>query len=138
MKLREEYHLPAINVFPAKQKLITKREILEKLRMLCEGSIVSYKKSYWMQKLGIPQGLNVSGVLCSLYFAELERNYVEVNQGLLMRLTDDYVYIGPEEEAKHVLRSLLLMAERNHFKFSESKISKNFHHSKLPNITDAK
>jgi telomerase reverse transcriptase len=50
----------------------------------------------WLQKLGIPQGLNVSGVLCSLYFAYLEKKGVKVEEGLLMRLTDDYLYIGPE------------------------------------------
>lgn len=62
----------AINIFPGKQKLITKDEINKKLKQLCDGSIISYKKQHWLQKVGIPQGLNVSGVLCSLYFAYLE------------------------------------------------------------------
>lgn len=64
---------------------------------MCDGSIISYKKQMWLQKLGIPQGLNVSGVLCSLYFAYLEKKEIKVNDGLLMRLTDDYIYIGPQE-----------------------------------------
>jgi telomerase reverse transcriptase len=79
-----------------------------------------------LQKLGIPQGLNVSGVLCSLYFAYLEQQYVKVKNGLLMRLTDDYFYIGPEQEAVDVLNSLLECASANNFSFSEDKISKNF------------
>jgi len=42
--------------------------------------------------------LNVSGVLCSLYFGTLENRYVRkyVKKGLLMRLTDDYLYLGSE------------------------------------------
>lgn len=72
MEIHEEHKIPAINLFPAKQRMITKEAIIGKLRRICEGSIVSYRKNYWLQKLGIPQGLNVSGVLCSLYFACLE------------------------------------------------------------------
>ena len=70
---------------------------MSNLKKICEGSIVSYRKNHWLQKLGIPQGLNVSGVLCSLYFGILEEKYVKVNTGILMRLTDDYIYIGPEQ-----------------------------------------
>ncbi len=44
--------------------------------------------------MGIPQGLNVSGVLCSLYFGTLEAQHVNVKEGVLMRLTDDYLYLG--------------------------------------------
>ena len=61
----------AFNIYMAKQKLITRNEIIKKLKQLCDGSIIKYKKQMWLQKLGIPQGLNVSGVLCSLYFAQL-------------------------------------------------------------------
>lgn len=68
----------AINIFLARQKLITREEIIKKLKQLCDGSIVRYKKEMWLQKLGIPQGLNVSGVLCSLYFAEIEKKEVHV------------------------------------------------------------
>ncbi len=71
IEIHEEHKIPAINIFPAKQKLITKENIIKKLKCICEGSIVSYRKNFWLQKLGIPQGLNVSGVLCSLYFAYL-------------------------------------------------------------------
>ena len=79
IEIKEELKIPAINIYPAKQKLITKDVIIEKLKKICEGSVVYYGKNYWLQKLGIPQGLNVSGVLCSLYFACLEKKYVHVN-----------------------------------------------------------
>lgn len=101
-------------------------------------SIVNYRKLSWLQKLGIPQGLNVSGVLCSLYFACLEDQYVKVKDGLLMRLTDDYFYIGPEKEAVKVLDSLLHCAQKNGFRFSEDKISKNFDHPVSPKINNSK
>jgi len=72
MQIKEDSKVPSINIYPAKQKIITKETILKLLKQICEGSIVSYRKNHWLQKLGIPQGLNVSGVLCSLYFAYLE------------------------------------------------------------------
>lgn len=90
----------------------------------------------WLQKLGIPQGLNVSGVLCSLYFAYIESEEVKVKDGLLMRLTDDYIYIGPEQEGVNVLTSLLECARKNNFVFNSDKIAKNFHHPLVENITD--
>jgi telomerase reverse transcriptase len=77
-----------------KQNSISKHTIIENLHLLCSGSIINYKKQYWLQKMGIPQGLNVSGVLCSLYFGTLETQYVKVKDGVLMRLTDDYIYLG--------------------------------------------
>ena len=55
-----------------------------------------------------------------------------------MRLTDDYFYIGPEKEAVKVLDSLLLCAEKNGFRFSEDKISKNFDHPVSPKRNDSK
>ena len=45
-----------------------------------------------------------------------------------MRLTDDYLYIGPEDEAVAVLDGLIRCAEDYKFKFSEDKIAKNFDH----------
>ena len=38
-------------------------------------SLVEFRGIKYIQRCGIPQGLNVSGVLCSLYFATLERKY---------------------------------------------------------------
>ena len=69
MKVSEDRSAAAFNIYMARQKLITRAEIIKKLKQLCDGSIIRYKKNAWLQRLGIPQGLNVSGVLCSLYFA---------------------------------------------------------------------
>lgn len=51
-----------------------------------------------------------------------------------MRLTDDYLYLGYEDEAKQVLSRLMKCASENQFKFSDSKMSKNFYHPDYPNI----
>lgn len=51
-----------------------------------------------------------------------------------MRLTDDYIYIGPEEEARDVLTSLLKCASKNNFVFNSDKISKNFVYEGIENI----
>ena len=55
-----------------------------------------------------------------------------------MRLTDDYFYIGPEHEASKVLDMLLHCAEKNGFKFSEDKVSKNFEHPISPRVNQSK
>lgn len=54
-----------------------------------------------------------------------------------MRLTDDYLYIGYEDEARRVLDSLMKCANDNQFKFSDAKMSKNFYHKDYP-IVDNK
>lgn len=95
LEITAEHKVPSINIYTAKQRSISRETVVENLQSLCEGSIINYRGSYWLQKVGIPQGLNVSGVLCSLYFSKLEENYVKVEEGLLMRHTDDYLYIGP-------------------------------------------
>lgn len=49
-----------------------------------------------------------------------------MQDGLLMRLTDDYLYIGEQAEAVNVLTSLLECARKNNFVFNSDKIAKNF------------
>lgn len=68
----------------------------------------------------------MSGVLCSLYFAYLEDMYAKVNDGVLMRLTDDYLYIGTEEEARKVLNGLLKCSKSAEFEFNQEKVIGNF------------
>jgi|JI6StandDraft_1071083.scaffolds.fasta_scaffold00340_25 hypothetical protein len=43
-----------------------------------------------------------------------------------MRLTDDYLYIGPKHEAETVLRQLFTCASESSFEFNESKVKGNF------------
>jgi telomerase reverse transcriptase len=136
LMIHENDSIPSMTIYSAKQKFITRAKVIENLRELCQGSIINYKKESWSQDFGIPQGLNVSGVLCSLYFGTLENTYVRkyLKKGLLMRLTDDYLYIGYEDEANIVLDHLMKMASDNQFQFSDSKMSKNFAWRNYPHI----
>lgn len=111
LKIIEDACPPAVHVFLPRQRNISRQEIIEKLAHICEQSYISFGRKRWRQTFGIPQGLNVSSVLCSLYFAYLESQYVTVKEGILMRLTDDYLYIGPKHEAEVVLRQLFICAE---------------------------
>ena len=61
---------------------------------------------------------------------------MSVEDGLLMRLTDDYIYIGPEEEAKRVLGQLFGMADAYGFKFNADKINATFDHPLIKKKTD--
>lgn len=51
-----------------------------------------------------------------------------------MRLTDDYIYIGPENEAKQVLDSLIKCSHENGFMFNSDKITANFQHKLIKKI----
>lgn len=48
-----------------------------------------------------------------------------------MRLTDDYLYIGPEIQARKVLHGLLQCAKNAEFEFNQDKATGNF---KSPHI----
>ena len=59
-----------------------------------------------------------------------------MQDGLLMRLTDDYLYIGEQAEAVNVLTSLLECARKNNFVFNSDKIAKNFEHPLVESMTN--
>ncbi|CAD8057352.1 unnamed protein product [Paramecium sonneborni] len=74
------------------QTTITFSEFLLSIKELCQNNIVQFENRYFIQTLGIPQGLNISGILCSFYIANIEKNLTRKLLGdtLIMRLTDDY------------------------------------------------
>lgn len=92
------------------------------------------KNEYFSQKRGIPQGLNISSVLCSFYFSHLEKNTLDFaykeypnSLNMSMRLIDDYLLITTEKDiATKFLNKLLECSKENDFSFNESKIKTNF------------
>ena len=66
--------------------------------------MVSFNKNLFHQIKGIPQGLNVSYILNSFYFSELESaiggiNFIkDVPVTVCMRLTDDYLFITQNKD----------------------------------------
>jgi hypothetical protein len=87
---------------------------------------------------GIPQGLCVSYILSSFYYANLEENVLgflrneKVDQdktelNLLMRLTDDYLLMTTEKNnAMLFIEKLYNLSLTNYFKFNMKKLKTNF------------
>mmetsp|Transcript_598 Transcript_598/g.2127 ORF Transcript_598/g.2127 Transcript_598/m.2127 type:complete len:1113 (+) Transcript_598:976-4314(+) len=57
----------------AQYSYVTREDCIEFLDELLEGNIVRCGKKYFWQRVGIPQGANVSPLLCSLYYGQMEQ-----------------------------------------------------------------
>lgn len=63
---------------------------------------------YFHQTCGISQGSVLSTLLCSMYYASMERDYFRIAKNeMLMRIVDDYLYITPSKD--NALKFLDLM-----------------------------
>lgn len=83
------------------QKQETHDKLLSLLGEHIERNLVQIGKKYYRQKTGIPQGSIVSSLLCSFFYAELEREvlgFLEDGQTLLLRLIDDFLLISTDRE----------------------------------------
>lgn len=81
------------------QRRETKRTVLSFLEEHIQSNLIKVGKRFYRQKKGIPQGSIVSSILCSYFYAELERGYLGfINDGrsVLMRLIDDFLVISTE------------------------------------------
>lgn len=126
------------------RKIVCKNQILKHLSYICEKHLVlviiidfihklidfQYENKFYIQKRGIPQGLNISAILSSFYYASLEEKYLQFlredtpgEANLLMRLTDDYLFVTTNrEKANRVIESLLRCAKDNNFEINEEKL----------------
>ena len=69
-------------------------------------------KTFYRQKVGIPQGSVVSTVLCNMFYAGLRRwiqlaDHLQDADGLLLRLIDDFLFITMNRD--HAKQFLQLM-----------------------------
>lgn len=74
----------------------TAEALLSLLSEHIQRNVVQIGKKYYRQKTGIPQGSLVSSLLCSFFYAELEREmlaFLDRSQSLLLRLIDDFLLI---------------------------------------------
>lgn len=116
--------------------LISKDEILEKLKFICDKVYVKFGKSHFQLKRGLPQGLSVSGVLSSFYYSMLEdastKKLVSDIQKrneliMIMRLTDDYLIVADNQaNAMSVVNALIACSKNHGFEFNKKKFKANF------------
>ena len=83
------------------QKTEHRRAILELLQEHVESNLIKLGNRLYRQKEGIPQGSIVSSLLCSYFYAELERKalgFVKDGQSILLRLIDDFLVISTQRQ----------------------------------------
>lgn len=87
-----------------------KDALLDLLEDHVERNIVKIGKKFFRQKAGIPQGSVLSSLLCSYFYAELEKEYLGFlsdDESILMRLIDDFLVITTNHN--HAERFLQVM-----------------------------
>lgn len=83
------------------QKRENRHALISLLEEHVESNLIKIGKRYYRQKEGIPQGSIVSSLLCSYFYAELERDilgFVDDGKSLLLRLIDDFLVISTEKD----------------------------------------
>ena len=70
--------------------------LLDLLEEHVERNVVKIGKKFFKQKAGIPQGSVLSSLMCSFFYAELEKEFfgfLDDNESILLRLIDDFLLI---------------------------------------------
>lgn len=79
------------------RKAHSTRDLLALMTSHIQQNLVKIGKKYYRQKDGIPQGSVISSMLCSYFYADLERTHLQFLQAeddcLLLRLIDDFLLI---------------------------------------------
>lgn len=81
------------------QRSESRRAIISLLEEHIESNLIKIGKRFYRQKEGIPQGSIVSSLLCSYFYAELERkvlDFVDDGKSVLLRLIDDFLVISTD------------------------------------------
>ncbi|KAG8133145.1 hypothetical protein E2320_010959, partial [Naja naja] len=115
------------------EQSVSLRETSSSLRefflQLIHNNILKIEDRYYVQRCGIPQGSILSTLLCNLCYADMENKLLCNLQkdGVLMRLTDDFLLVTPHlEQAKTFLRTLAKGVPEYGFVINPSKTVVNF------------
>ncbi|XP_070603147.1 telomerase reverse transcriptase isoform X2 [Erythrolamprus reginae] len=101
----------------------------EFLLHLIHNNILKIKDRYYVQRCGIPQGSVLSNLFCNLCYGDMENRLLRDVQkdGILMRLTDDFLLVTPHlEQARTFLRTLANGIPEYGFVINPSKTVVNF------------
>lgn len=136
---------PVIVIDCCNRTSLVKEEFLSRIKTICTNNIVRYGKSYFKQRKGVPQGLNISSVLSSYYYANLEESFLtELRRSykdqlfLMMRLTDDYLILTDQEKVGlYILEQLLKCSEKFKFKFNFAKLKTNLNLASVIGVPSA-
>ncbi|XP_060109638.1 telomerase reverse transcriptase [Heteronotia binoei] len=104
-------------------------DLFEFFLQLIHSNILKIENRYYVQCCGIPQGSILSTLLCSLCYGDMENKLLPGVQedGVLMRLTDDFLLVTPHlEAAKTFLRTLARGIPEYGFSINPAKTMMNF------------
>nr|XP_056710022.1 telomerase reverse transcriptase [Euleptes europaea] len=103
--------------------------LLEFSQQLIRNSILKIENRYYVQCCGIPQGSILSTLFCNLCYGDMENKLLPGVQedGVLMRLTDDFLFVTPHlAGAKTFLRTLAAGIPEYGFTINPAKTMVNF------------
>ena len=78
-----------------------RQDILLLLQSHISYNLIKIAKKYYRQRVGIPQGSVLSTILCSMYYADMEKkelDYLSTPDSLLLRYVDDFLLITTRKE----------------------------------------
>nr|ABU88719.1 telomerase reverse transcriptase [Strongylocentrotus purpuratus] len=108
---------------------VTPKDLLQRLKQHVMADVVKSGRKYYWRQDGISQGSILSSLLCSFFYAHLERCYLsDIDQeGLMMRLIDDFLLITPHhDKAQRFLQLLLSGVKQYGCSANPSKTLANF------------
>lgn len=74
--------------------------LMKKLHSHLFGNIVNVAGKLYIQTSGIGQGSVISTILCNIYYAEMESEYLTTDKDdLLMRQMDDFLFVTPQRDS---------------------------------------
>ena len=118
-----------------RKRLVSKEDLMESIKFVCYQVRIRFGNQIYRLKKGLPQGLSISSVLSSFYYAVLEQKALNSiydgkrlgSHELVLRLTDDYLIMSEDQSVlKLILEKLLDCANNNHFTFNQKKLTTNF------------
>lgn len=83
------------------QTIQQRNPLLGLLKEHVERNVVKIGKKFFRQKVGIPQGSVLSSLLCNIFYAQLEKEYlgfIDADDSVLLRLTDDFLLITTNKD----------------------------------------
>lgn len=121
------------------RKKLFKKDLLAPLEYITQNNYITFNKAQFKQTKGIPQGMCVSYILSSFYYACLEEQalgFLKSDKVLpngsqelncVMRLTDDYLLMTTSKtNAMLFIERLYGLSLANKFRFNMAKLRTNF------------
>lgn len=113
-----------------KTKFFTRSEVFEKLRNLIENTAIFYQNSYFKSEKGIPQGCNISSMLCALYYGYFDVKFSNLDV-FITRYVDDFLIIADSIDLIMDFFKISDSLKEYGFHINYNKITANFNIEKI-------